>query len=267
MKRLVSLLLLFGFLLLSASCGDSSLAVPELIQSLRILAIQSEPPEVAPGQTIRLRALVVDPKNRPISLQWFRCQRTVDTGCRDKTDDKRLGNGQELRWTVPKDFLADGLKPLELLKGRELTLTLVAQAGSDYITGIKRVVVSFVPTNINPVLDKVTFRSTANTQLLPEPWSATTNQTYTFQPSLKGNPRQKYPALTQDGNIQYVDEPLFFSWYMTAGALQGGRNSNHAKPSKNWKAPDKATTSRMFVIIRDGRGGTDWKEWKVQVRE
>jgi hypothetical protein len=58
--------------LLFAGCLED-LPVVSRVEDLRVLAIRAEPPEVEPGATVRLDALVVDPFDRAVSYHWYAC--------------------------------------------------------------------------------------------------------------------------------------------------------------------------------------------------
>ena len=48
---------------LFAGCAGEMLESPETVSKLRILAVRAEPPDLAPGETVTLDALVVDPRH------------------------------------------------------------------------------------------------------------------------------------------------------------------------------------------------------------
>jgi|GEM_PF-994566 len=66
-------------LLLGIACAGTlgacldTLPNPSLVDDLRILAVQSEPPEVGPGATVALDALVIDPEARAATFAWYAC--------------------------------------------------------------------------------------------------------------------------------------------------------------------------------------------------
>ncbi len=74
MRPLVPLLLLIGLV----ACDDK-LPVQSFVEKLRVLGVRAEPPEVAPGQTTTLDALVVQPPKlrvelpRAVSFLWVSC--------------------------------------------------------------------------------------------------------------------------------------------------------------------------------------------------
>ena len=72
MKRLLF------FLPLLVACGDA-LPVQSFVEKLRVLGVRAEPPEIAPGETTTLDALVVQPpkaraeSSLPLTYLWISC--------------------------------------------------------------------------------------------------------------------------------------------------------------------------------------------------
>ncbi len=66
-----------------------------------------------------------------------------------------------------------------------------------------------------------------------------------------------------------VNETLLFSWFTDAGEFKKQRSWD-AIPENLYRAepPDKADgqTVRIWLVVRDGRGGTDWLERKLVVK-
>ena len=119
---------------LLAGCLDD---LPDVgkVDKFRVLAVVAEPPEVGPGDEVKLSALVIDPEGREISYQWAAClapeQETgfgasSDTGtsggngystnipptCVDLATDPKsgsldLGTAETATVTIPEDFLTD----------------------------------------------------------------------------------------------------------------------------------------------------------------
>lgn len=74
MRTIVSPLGLLALALFtSTSACLEELPEPWLIDDLRVLAVRAEPPEVEPGTSVLLDALIVDPKGRPLTLTWYAC--------------------------------------------------------------------------------------------------------------------------------------------------------------------------------------------------
>ncbi|GMV39306.1 MAG: hypothetical protein AMXMBFR64_10220 [Myxococcales bacterium] len=109
---------------------------PSKVDGLRVLGVQAEPPELAPGGTTELRALVADPEGRPVKLEWYACQvpergqglfegggqSSASGGGGYALDSKsscadpeliaagasvRLGTGPTVSYTVPLDALSE----------------------------------------------------------------------------------------------------------------------------------------------------------------
>lgn len=76
LSRSLSLLLLPALL---AGCAAEMLESQSSLSKLRVLAVRAEPPELAPGETVQLDALVVDPRHD-------RCEETVTCGSGDSCD-------------------------------------------------------------------------------------------------------------------------------------------------------------------------------------
>lgn len=259
-----SLALLLGcFILLATSCATDAPAPQELITSLRILAVRADPPDVAPGKPIKLSALVVTPDGSPVTQHWFACRNPSQSsyGCANDPKAHYLGTDTNPSYDVPADYFPLNASTLDKFRGRYLPVTLRAQANQRSLTSTKRVVVTIFPLNQNPRIQSLEmFRAGSSTPLEP-PWQAKYGETYRFVPKVFEFSRQRYPALDQSGKLHQKDEGLFFSWYVTAGALKGGRGSSEEKPHKEWIAPTAAKgpkSAMLHVILRDGRGGAHW---------
>ncbi|MFO0748051.1 MAG: hypothetical protein U1F43_20685 [Myxococcota bacterium] len=67
-------------LVLAASACDDGLPSATKVTGFRVLAVRAEPPEVAPGDSVALDALMVDPSGAvPDSIKWYACI-VADTG-------------------------------------------------------------------------------------------------------------------------------------------------------------------------------------------
>lgn len=127
-------LLVLAPLLVTLGCLDD-LPQPNHVTGLRVLGIQAEPPEVAPGDSVALRALIVDADDRAVTRTWRACllperiagfgagQTTSSSGgkgysatdpgtCFDaelgsNEDLIDLGTGEEATLSIPPDLFAD----------------------------------------------------------------------------------------------------------------------------------------------------------------
>jgi hypothetical protein len=252
--------------LVAAGC-DEELARPEIVANLRVLAIRAEPPEARPGAEVTLEGLVVTPdESSEVERLWLACVAAPGAGvpscvegasglpaC-DASPEARLcllGGGATARYRVPEVALA-GRPPGQ--DGQVLVGLIAAERARGGVTGcleafvargevpdpcrvaVKRLTVlaSERAPNANPRIERL---HVAGAALLVElaPGAA---------------------EATPDG-----PEPLFFSWFVTAGELDAFRtdlDGGDEGLSNLWTPPD--VPGRVVVVVRDGRGGEGWME-------
>lgn len=97
-------------------------------------------------------------------------------------------------------------------------------------------------------------------------------QRYTLTPLNVPDPQPKYVVLLagtttdQPFDIQTVDETLFYSWFSTAGSLKKPISKAPGQPFNEWRLdPDDAGSTDLWIVVRDGRGGTAWCHQPVTV--
>jgi len=101
---------LLAILLLGACSNDFD--PPSLVTGLRVLAIQAEPPELAPGQTTTLTILRAGPLPDGTTFHWDWCQKPLQTGqsgtinpdcVQNQTADYLvpIGDGEQIQFTMP----------------------------------------------------------------------------------------------------------------------------------------------------------------------
>jgi hypothetical protein len=175
------------------ACG-SDFAPGSRITGLRVLAVQADKPYARPGETVHLRALSVDPEERPITWAWATClvpDATTVEGCLDDiaTSGRPIseavfaqGEGtSEVDYTVPDDAL-DGLSPLARAQAVAGILSIACPGKLDLhrdangipfrcidpesgraldldetVVGLKRIMLRDAERNDNPVIDAVLF--------------------------------------------------------------------------------------------------------------
>ena len=158
-----------------AAC-DSGLPKEYQIDRLRVLGIQAEPPEVGPGDTVALTALVVDPDERPLTLSWSACvlseRGTGPFGGGGETGEgggggygisdagsclelnqideslvMDLGQGEGATLTIPEDFLSDWTHTARAYGlSKDKPLPEAARQGVTDIAGVNMVVTLVVQT-------------------------------------------------------------------------------------------------------------------------
>ena len=271
--------------------GD--LAPKELVVSTRILDIVADPPEVAPGGAVRLRA-VVGGNRGPVSYRWVACvgpspltgnggfgAGTSEEGC---TGDAGLllplGTAAEATLVIPaglvdveallarfgdrapRDLVERYLRDVGVIFGVGLTV----EADGQTVVGYKRVVVSLNPRpNRNPPTPRVRVNgrwvsvpAAGGEACVPEEGEGVRvprAQNVSLAPDADEAWLEPYTVLTALGVFEARTEQAFYSWYATGGAL--GRGLTRSPTRDNvWQAPDAPGPQSLWIFLRDGHGGT-----------
>ena len=312
-------------LFLVLGCGPDLPPVTK-IDSLRVLAIRAEPPEVAAGGLVTLTALVVDPKLRDVSYTWTACvvpERGTgffasgaggsgasggggygisDAGsCTAGAGPVlKLGNAPAATLLVPSDFLDDpatiaraygfpegtALPPpvtafLLGTAGVNLTVALVVTAGDERIESFKRVNVSLSadknqnPTDLAFHLAPKSTDTVAPRTGTPPPGgrcilgedvlpAAVGAGEFTLTAVNVPDPPVTYDVIVggESGKALAVvktEETLFYSFFSTLGSFDEAIVKSTGGGSEVWSL-DAGVTGPvpLWVVVRDGRGGTSW---------
>ncbi|HKA89769.1 MAG TPA: hypothetical protein VKE22_19035 [Haliangiales bacterium] len=240
-----------AWLLLLVACRDE-LPKAELVNDLRILAMRAEPAEAAAGDTVAIDALVVQPDPPgPTERVWLACvtaQNGPATGCLaptlpppcDVAPEARacvLGTGETASWRLPSIATVQGFVTLATAMTNDGGIAGCAQAlaSGGVVPDYCRVAVKRIPIlragetpNHNPRLD-----------------------------GLAIDGEHLAVALAPDA-VEAGENP-FLSWFVTAGEVDHFRtDANGAGLTNLWTPASQA--GRVWVVIRDGRGGESWIE-------
>ncbi len=341
MKRSV---LPLAFALALAGCLEELPSVSR-IEDLRILAVRAEPPEVEPGQTVQLDALVVDPFDRTASYRWYAClaptpgegffgggSETATSGgqgtplstdpyggsCQRRFEAGEpfsfdLGTAATASLTIPADIfdtdaalkLSYGLPedveiPSELaaaflgIAGVNVTVSLTVEVDGRREESTKRVNVSLpspVPDNapnLNPAPPAIGLRVLGSKEEIAETGASPTdgrclrttapkfssNEVYEIVPvNLPAEP-VPYAALipSTSGEVPFefasTEESLFFSFFSDVGALKKEVSKSPGSPENQWTIDaSEGGAATLWVVVRDGRGGTSWCRESLTIDE
>ncbi|MFL5308888.1 MAG: hypothetical protein ACJ79H_00405 [Myxococcales bacterium] len=272
------------------------------IVKLRVLAVQAEPAEliVEPGQPLprtTLTALAVEPSDAPVAMEYALCtvQEAVpppDVDCPgtqgiplapagptsavlDLGDPRAIALALQLardagvadpgalppdgvpvlvgfRATAPAHTLPDGGPPgadggdLQVFQG----LTTVTARGPG------------APPNQNPALAGLRMGD-AGVEIAADGTSSAPSST-TQRLAPVPAPGSKEPA---DGGV----EPLGYSFFATAGSISALRSTDTTATGQpgdtfvDWTTPPGRQQVRLWVVVRDGRGGVGWIARFVEV--
>ncbi|TNE50785.1 MAG: hypothetical protein EP343_06430 [Deltaproteobacteria bacterium] len=276
MHKALTYLLLFcsGCLALGLSygCAGPTPARQEVVRSLRILGVRSEPPAARPGETIQLTALIANPFGRKVRYRWLACKsrNQANSGCANRDDAISLGTSAKASYKVPEDFVPENASLVDQFRGVYLPITLVVETDVDQEEAIKRVVVSKLPTNKNPNFSNLEMFAGDSDKPEAEPWTYQPGQTYKFVPTINKDSFESSLTLSPDGTITVTTENMVLAWYITIGQIRGGRQSLGKSPARTWVAPGPdavVSQATIYILMRDGRGGIQWLERTLRKRE
>jgi hypothetical protein len=263
------------------------------IDAPRVLAVRGEPPEALPGQAVRLSVLVATPPgiNAPPPA-WALCTSARPLGERGAVAAACLGAAAELG----AGDAMDTVLPREVCKifGPDTQSAMLRPPDPDVTGGYYQPVrvdlggvVSFGFERIRCELAnapievereyQLRYHANQNPELLPlEITGASLDQVHAgadlaLRASWPETAREPYPAMDpRTGVLTDHRESLRVSWYASAGELDeahtGRAESDPATSTDNaWHAPAEPGPVRLWVVLRDSRGGVAFSSHEVQV--
>ena len=265
----------------------------EIVVSPRILDIAADPPEVAAGGTVRLRA-VIGGNRGPVSYRWVACAGgdalsggggfgagTSEVGC---TSDAGfllpLGTGAEATLVIPADsvnleavlarfgdrapraLVEQYLRDVGVIVGVGLTI----EADGRTVVGYKRVVVSLNPRpNRNPPTPRVQVNGRwvsvpagGGPACVPEEGAGIRvprARNVTLSPDANESWLERFTVLTALGVFEERTEQAFYSWYATHGDLGRGLTRPPTRDNE-WLPSNAPGAQALWFFVRDGHGGT-----------
>jgi len=277
-----------------AACHDGADVRPSIVRSPQILALESEPPEAAPGQSVSYSVLAIDDRGRltPEDLQLSYCRTpkaigdnrvasdacafevesdapidklpsdacarfgpNAPSGVRPPDPDPTGGYYQPIR--VAFDGLtAVGLQRLRCPLGNA-PIALTQEFRARYVPNRNP---ELMPLSIEldgaPVTDDVLPRDRELT--LRASWPASSRESYLM-----------YDAFT----VSLIErrESLRVSWFVTQGELAYDHTGRAADDpalwtENRWRTPETPGTWQLWVVLRDDRGGSAHAGYELHVR-
>lgn len=257
-------------LAVATGCAQKAdLAAASFVDGLRVLGVQAEPPEAAPGDAVMLTAWVVDTRGRALDVTWSACtlpsNGTANAGCTDGTGRGlvALGDGTALAIAMPAVDAAT-LGPPDATLGVYLPIVVHVRAGDDAIDAVYRLrvrVASLLPIgctvgppygphcapNRNPTIDRIDpLGSESDVQF------AGADSTWALDLHYSDDSAEEY------GNPAPVFERLTTQWFATAGSFPdapvGGTGVQ--KFTLDRALPPAGGTVDLWAVGHDERGGT-----------
>lgn len=277
--------------LILSGCSTIDMAESWQLDRLRVLAVQAEPAEPQPGETVSFTSLVYLPEGAELEgVVWFAClpEAADDFGCAidedlldgldpDDASSIDLEALQEAgfigfepllapEWTAPEDAL-DGLSDIEAQEGVSALVNLTAlpegaEDDADLELAYKRVPISLAQTpNHNPTVSALLVDGEA---LDAARLVTTAGATHTIEPVLADGAVETYTYTATDGSEEQREEEPFFTWYAEGGAFDQ-TFSLYPYSDITWTAPDAPMEGLIVVTVRDRRGGMTWASLPVTV--
>ncbi len=257
-------------------CNRMDLGKYELLGDLRVIAIKSEPPEVAPGAAVVLTPLLNDLNGAGRALTYS-VEACVDPGldlgaeptCAGRPDRVSLIENAAVSGLSAPNYVGTApvinvTVPLTVFLGRStrdqhngiaylVFYQLKDNAGTSFLTAFKKIIVSTrTIKNTSPILTGVQVNGAAP-GALPTAVAALT-------PQFTGDPRESFAFLDLSGTSANFSEEIVTSWFTTDGAFDKNR-TGYVDPSQ-WTPPSPAPEGRQVILIavsRDRRGGESFQ--------
>ena len=273
----------------TAGCGGQFASIT-LVERLRILGIQAEPPETDVFGEVDLSVLIADPngEGRPLACTWAVClfelgSVATDISCpgpgsfylSGDCDSATLRMTDLAAWLTEQGFPIDQFDP-ENPPMQELPLIVGLQVQTDTETtkGFKRIGIRLAAKeeepDRNPGLLAVSVGGT-RWEAGADPLEIVADQKVLVVPEADESTRQTY--VRKEDDIERLEDFLF-SWFTTSGEFLHRRTlletDSHGQrlDTNTWRLPEKVLVpeNTLWLVVRDGRYGTDWLEVPVLIR-
>jgi len=127
--------------------------------------------------------------------------------------------------------------------------------------------------NLDPVIDHadVSVSSSEQQPLDGNVPSVQAGTVVTIEASFGAGSAETFPVFDLvSQTLADQQESLSLSWFVTAGTFEHDRTGvaagdNATTTSNRWTAPAQAGTVYLWLVLRDSRGGTDYKSYQLQV--
>lgn len=293
--RAYRFLWLLSLLILVYGCGNP-FPPRTLVERLRVLGIKSEPADTDLQGSVELSALVVDKTHLtdPYSASWIVCSpggdyNTSAAACWSSgyyslpagacspdsgVCSTQLSMPQLIDWLAPQlsslgidiTTITSNISQVDIWIGFTVTI------GDIEVQAIKRLPVHLpgdtTPPNNNPVLTGLNVNGASAGS---DPIQLPAGSKITLKPLVDEYSRDTF---TPSGESPR-QEDFVFSWFSTNGEFDFSRtisshdNLDNGLDENKWSIPktlpsDQSADGFLWLVVRDGRFGTDWKTFPTQ---
>lgn len=252
-----------GLGLLAVMACEPTFDNAHVVDELRVLAVRAEPPEVGVGDAVHLEVLAASPNGGPVRVHLWQCAARggMRQGCEDFDDSIDLGEGPSADLVIQEGWRARldraGGLPVQQV------ITIVARRQDEVSRAIKRIVVSDEPTpNQNPVLEALLLEDEESET---RPFVVPPGAAVHLRPVVGEGSVEPYDKIRLDGTRTPTTETLFLSYYYGCGRVANLRSGGPDDLGATWRAPDEAGRCSLYAILRDDRGGVDFRVRELTV--
>jgi hypothetical protein len=288
--------------LLSAACRPELLDHDSVIHTPRVLAVKSEPAEAKPGTVLALTALVAVPPltDAPGGPRWSLCtapkplteNNVVSSLCLGSSSSLvPLGEGQSITLATAynactlfgPDASSAGLRPRDPdLTGGYFQPLRLDLAGAAPTFHLQRVSCNLADASAELAREfGLEYVANENPQLAP--LIASVAGKMVGLDSIHAGSRVELEvgwSATDAEQYAYFDraaqvistrrEAMSVSWYVSGGELDSettGRSEEDLSltTSNAWIAPTQPEMVRLWLVLRDSRGGVDFAQYEIPV--
>ena len=294
---------LIAVALFGAACQEDMEDVSQ-VTKFRILAVQADPPEVAPGDGATLKLLFADPagEGRDVEIVWLTCvgefspTSDISTGC-EPIWLPQIASAAEGGDEYPIPFTPMGILDL-LPEGEEdvtVTAVVIACAGGDLpgpedislageIEGMKDLckggdglvaVKSFIISgsdspNTNPEIREMYIEGESlaegETAFHRCTGDVECREDVEIDVFLTDDSYENYEQV-KFGKTETVEERTYVSWFVTGGSFNRDRSGTDKQPGPYdviWMPPRGGGKFDLWVVAHDVRGGVSWQAYSIE---
>ena len=289
-----------GAVAFAAACGGD-FDPGSRVTHLRVLAVRADAPYAAPGQTVHLEALAVDPRARAITWGWGLCvnpSSATAPGCLAALDRSTVvveSGKSTFDFALPDDVIASlppaaaghasvgavvAACPGVLTAGGEpipFTCTDAASGralGTDeYVVGVKRIFARATDTNDNPIMGGVAWDGVDWPASEIKDVTACDESGNDYGACSARDQHLVTVAVPQASIESGVDsfgapfqEQVVVQYYASEGIFEHDvRLASAATTGWTARSESAGHTVTMWLVVRDDRGGVAWTERQVRV--
>ena len=271
-----------------------------LVSSVRVLAVRATPPEAKPGTHATYEALVVGPEDdgaAPLLWRWCRAPKplaennVVSPSCLEASSLSPAGFGMPLDAVSPVDACSlfgpdtppGGFRPRDADETggyyAPLRLDVDGVAPAFYLARIvcnlaeaptdvaSQLAHDYVP-NANPHLASIVARVDGNEVTLD---AVRVNAAVVLEASWSAEDAETFVYFDRESQVLSTQrESMRVAWHATSGRFETestGRAADDRATTTDdvWTAPTAPGEVRIWVVLRDSRGGVDFASRAVQV--